>query len=64
LRKAKRQPADNDRGAGRLHGERPGIEAQKRKQKEFFDLTGRFRGATDPHEVKRLGNNWAAWFFA
>lgn len=34
-----------------------GMEAEKRKQQEFFDLTERFRNATDPEEVKRL----AAW---
>lgn len=30
-------------------------EAKKRKQREFFDLAERFRGATDPDEVGRLG---------
>jgi hypothetical protein len=33
-----------------------GIEADKRKQPEFFDLAERFRNATDPAEVERLGN--------
>jgi hypothetical protein len=33
-----------------------GIEAEKRKQQEFFDLAERFRRATDPEEVKRLGD--------
>jgi hypothetical protein len=33
-----------------------GIEAQKRKQREFFELAERFRSATDPEEVERLGN--------
>ena len=32
-----------------------GIEAEKRKQQEFFDLAERFRNATDPEEAKRLG---------
>jgi predicted NAD-dependent protein-ADP-ribosyltransferase YbiA (DUF1768 family) len=32
-----------------------GIEAEKRKQQEFFDLAERFRRATDPEEIKRLG---------
>jgi hypothetical protein len=32
------------------------IEARSRKQKEFFDLAKRFRSATDPKEVERLGN--------
>ncbi len=33
-----------------------GIEAEQRKQQEFFDLAERFRTATDPEEVKRLGD--------
>ena len=33
-----------------------GVEAEKRKQQEFFDLAERFRGATDPAEVRRLGD--------
>jgi hypothetical protein len=33
-----------------------GIEAEKRKQQEFFDLAERFRNATDPQEAKRLGD--------
>jgi hypothetical protein len=33
-----------------------GIETEKRKQREFFDLAGRFRGATDAREAKRLGD--------
>lgn len=32
-----------------------GMEAEKRKRNEFFDLAERFRSATDPEEVKRLG---------
>jgi hypothetical protein len=32
------------------------IEAERRKQPEFFDLAERFRSATDPKEVKRLGD--------
>ena len=32
-----------------------GIEAEKRKQQEFFELAERFRAATDPDEVRRLG---------
>ena len=32
-----------------------GIEAEKRKQQEFFELAERFRNATDPEEAKRLG---------
>jgi hypothetical protein len=33
-----------------------GIEAEKRKQKEFFELAERFRNAADPEEAKRLGD--------
>jgi len=33
-----------------------GIEAEKRKQKAFFALAERFRAATDPAEVARLGD--------
>ena len=32
-----------------------GIEAEKRKQQEFFELAEQFRNATDPEEAKRLG---------
>jgi hypothetical protein len=34
-----------------------GIEAQKRKQKEFFELPERYRAATDPKDVARLGDD-------
>jgi hypothetical protein len=33
-----------------------GIDAEKRKQQEFFDLAERFRSAEDPQEAKRLGD--------
>jgi hypothetical protein len=33
-----------------------GIEADKRKPHEFFELAERFRNATDPEEAKRLGD--------
>jgi hypothetical protein len=33
-----------------------GIEARKRKEKEFFELAERFRAATDPNEAERLGD--------
>ena len=32
-----------------------GIEARKRKEKEFFDLAERFRAASDPQQAKQLG---------
>ena len=40
-----------------------GIEAEKRKQQEFFDLAERFRSATDPAEVKRLGDRMGRMVF-
>ena len=33
-----------------------GIEAEKRKQQEFFELAEQFRNAADPQEAKRLGD--------
>lgn len=33
-----------------------GIEAEKRKQREFSELAERFRSAADPEEAKRLGD--------
>ncbi len=40
-----------------------GIEAEKRKQQEFFELAERFREATDPEEVKRLGDELGRMVF-
>jgi hypothetical protein len=40
-----------------------GMEAEKRKQQEFFDLAERFRNATDPQEVKRLGDQMGRMVF-
>ncbi len=40
-----------------------GIEAEKRKQQEFFELAERFRKATDPEEVKRLGDKLGRMVF-
>ena len=33
-----------------------GIEARKQKEKAFFELAERFRGANDPDEAKQLGD--------
>jgi len=33
-----------------------GLEAEKRKQQEFFALAEQFRNAADPEEAKRLGD--------
>ena len=40
-----------------------GMEAQKRKQQQFFELAERFRGASDPEEAKRLGNDLGRMVF-
>jgi len=40
-----------------------GIEAEKRKQMEFFDVAERFRSATDPEEIKRLGDQMGSMVF-
>lgn len=40
-----------------------GIAADKRKQQEFFELAKRFRNATHPEEVKRLGDQMGQMVF-
>ena len=40
-----------------------GIEAEKRKQQEFFELAERFRETTDPEEAKRLGDELGRMVF-
>ena len=40
-----------------------GVEAERRKQEEFFDLAERFRAATDPEEIKRLGDQMGRMVF-
>jgi hypothetical protein len=40
-----------------------GMEAEKRKQQEFFDLAERFRNASEPEEVKRLGEQMGRMVF-
>jgi hypothetical protein len=40
-----------------------GMEAEKRKQREFFDLAERFRSASDPQEVKQLGDQMGRMVF-
>jgi len=40
-----------------------GMEAEKRKQREFFELAERFRSATDPVEIKRLGDEMGRMVF-
>ncbi len=40
-----------------------GIEAQKQKEAAFFELAERFRAASDPDEVKRLGEKMGRFVF-
>jgi hypothetical protein len=40
-----------------------GMEAEKSRQHQFFDLAERFRNATDPDEVKRLGDQMGRMVF-
>jgi predicted DNA-binding ribbon-helix-helix protein len=40
-----------------------GIEAEKRKEQAFFELAERFRAASDPPEVKRLGEELGRFVF-
>jgi hypothetical protein len=40
-----------------------GIEAEKRKQEEFFDLAERFRNENDPEAAKRLGDQLGRMVF-
>jgi hypothetical protein len=40
-----------------------GIEAEQRKQQEFFDLAERFRNEKDPATVKRLGDEMGRMIF-
>ena len=40
-----------------------GIEAEQRKQQEFFDLAERFRSATDSEAAKRLGDQLGRMVF-
>jgi hypothetical protein len=40
-----------------------GIEAAQQKEKAFFQLAERFRAASDPEQVKRLGNELGRFVF-
>ena len=40
-----------------------GLEAQKEKEKAFFALADRFRSASDPKEVKELGDQMGRLIF-
>jgi hypothetical protein len=40
-----------------------GIEAQQQKEKAFFQLADKFRAASDPEQVKRLGDELGRFVF-
>ncbi len=40
-----------------------GIEARKRKEREFFQLAEKFRATDDPEQVKRMGNELGRFVF-
>ncbi len=40
-----------------------GIEAQRQKEKAFFQLAERFRAANDPEQVKQLGDQLGRFVF-
>ena len=40
-----------------------GIEAERRKQEEFFNLAERFRNEKDPDAAKRLGDEMGRMVF-
>jgi hypothetical protein len=40
-----------------------GIEARKEKERAFFSLAERFRAATNPEEVKQLGDELGRFVF-
>jgi len=40
-----------------------GMEAQQRKQQQFFDLAERFRSEADPEVAKRLGDELGRMVF-
>ncbi len=40
-----------------------GLEARKQREKAFFELAERFRAATDPKEVERLGDELGRMVF-
>ncbi len=40
-----------------------GLEAQKEKEKAFFALADRFRAASDPKDIKQLGDEMGRFIF-
>lgn len=41
-----------------------GLEAEKEKEKAFFSLAERFRAASDPKDVKELGDEMGRFIFS
>ena len=41
-----------------------GLEAERRKQDRFFELAEKFRNATEPAEIKRLGEELGSMVFS
>ena len=39
------------------------MEAQTRKQQQFYELAERFRGASDPEKARRLGDELGRMVF-
>ena len=40
-----------------------GLEAQKEKERAFFAVAERFRAASDPEEIKQLGDEMGRFIF-
>jgi hypothetical protein len=40
-----------------------GIEAEKQREKDFFELAEKFRAATDPEEIRALGERMGRMVF-
>lgn len=40
-----------------------GLDAEEKREREFFELANRFRAATDPGEVERLGDELGRMVF-
>jgi metal-responsive CopG/Arc/MetJ family transcriptional regulator len=60
-RMAKRRRLSDNRVLVELIEE--GIEARQQKEKAFFDLAEKFRAASDPEQVKDLGDELGRFVF-
>jgi predicted NAD-dependent protein-ADP-ribosyltransferase YbiA (DUF1768 family) len=58
---AKRRRLSNNRVLMELIEQ--GMEARKQKESAFFDLVQRFRAASDPEEVKAMGEQLGRFVF-